>query len=69
MKTMADVFDGLAVAGAIGAVAFFFISLPDLGSGPEFLQVGLFCLMLAIIPYCLAGAVHRMWQRTNERCG
>jgi hypothetical protein len=63
MKTAADVLDMFATAMAILAVVFFFYSLPTIDTGPEFIQIGLACLMMAIIPYCIAGALHRLWVR------
>lgn len=65
MRTLADVLDGLAALFALAAVAFFFITIGTLGMGPVFAQNALFCLLLAVVPYCLAGAVHRIIARSS----
>lgn len=62
-KVVADVLDSVAMIMAVLAVGFVFYSLPTVKTGPEFIQIGLAALMLAIIPYCLAGAFHRMLAR------
>ena len=63
LLSIADALDVIAALGALGAVVFFFASLSSIDTGPEFVQVALFALLLAIIPYCLAGAIHRIVAR------
>lgn len=63
MRLLVDLADAIAAVAAAGAAVLFFYSLPTLDSGPEFMQVGMLCLMAAIIPYCLAGALHRLYSR------
>jgi hypothetical protein len=63
MRRVADFFDLLAALGAIGAAWFLFKNLPTVETGPEFVQIGLMALLLAVVPYCLAGAIHRIWRR------
>lgn len=65
MRTLADVLDGIAALSALGAIAFFFITIGTLGMGLVFAQNALFCLLLAVVPYCLAAAVHRIVARSN----
>lgn len=59
MKTVADVLDIIAILGALFAAWFVFTNMGDFSSGTEFIQIGLFGLVIAAIPYCLAGAFHR----------
>jgi hypothetical protein len=63
LRNLADVLDGLTAIAAAGSICFVLYSFKSLETGPEFMQIGLFSLMLPVIPYCLAGAVHRIWQR------
>lgn len=63
LRNLTDVLDGLAALAALGAVAFIFKSLGSIKTGPEFMQIALFATTLAVVPYCLAGAVHRIWAR------
>jgi len=63
MRLLANVLDIVAAIMAVLAVLFAVGAAPTISNGPEFVQIALFSLMLAIIPYCLAGAVHRLVQR------
>lgn len=66
MKLLADVLDSIVAAAALLAAAIFIYGLANATSGPDFVQTSLFALSLAILPYCAAGAVHRMWQRGRD---
>ena len=59
MKTIADVLDIIAMLGALYAAWFVLSSILTIETGPEFMQIGLAGLVIAVIPYCLAGAFHR----------
>lgn len=61
--SLADALDVLAVLGGIGAIIWFMSALGTVETGPELIQVLLLGLALAIVPYCVSGAVHRIWQR------
>lgn len=63
LRIVSDVLDVISALATIGAVVFLFATAHEVTTGPIFMQYGLFSLMLAVIPYCLAGAVHRMWKR------
>jgi hypothetical protein len=62
-RNLADVLDGLAFIACFGAVWLFMSNLATVKTGPEFMQIGLLTLAIAIVPYCLAGAAHRIWSR------
>lgn len=63
LHTLADVLDALAVLGALGGLWFFLANFTSIETGPELIQIALVSTMLAVVPYCLAGAVHRIWSR------
>lgn len=60
---VADAFDIIAALCAAGAAWFFLASVVSVESGPAFLQLGLLALVIAVVPYCFAGALHRIWRR------
>lgn len=66
MRTLADVLDGFAAVMAVLAVVFFFWSMTMTDTGPELMQIGLVTLLIAVVPYCLAGAVSRMVSRIDR---
>lgn len=63
LKAFADALDILAAIAAVGAIVFLFANLPSVESGPAFIQIGMFSLLIGVIPYCIAGAFHRLWSR------
>jgi hypothetical protein len=65
LKSLADAMDMLSALFSIGAVVFVLINMDSIDTGPQFMQIGLASLMLAIIPYCLAGAFHRLASRQD----
>lgn len=65
LLVVADLLDVAAALAAIGATYFFVVNFASVKTGPEFMQIGLFSLAVAIIPYCLAGAIHRLVSRPD----
>lgn len=65
LRSIADALDIIAALFAVGAIVFFLANFATVETGPEFMQIGLFSLMLAVIPYCLAGAIHRIVSRLD----
>lgn len=63
LKSLVDAMDVVAMVLAAVAIVFLFVVLPTASTQPEFMQLGLFSLMLAIVPYCIAGALHRIYIR------
>ena len=63
MAGLADILDGVAALFALGAILFFLANFGGVETGPEFIQIAVFSLLIAVIPYCLAGAIHRIYTR------
>lgn len=63
MKALADILDTVAAGMAVLAALFVAASFPTITTGPEFLQIVVFGLLLAIVPYCFAASFARIAQR------
>jgi hypothetical protein len=66
VRNLADVFDGLAVLAGAVAIGFLFISLPLVEGAVGVIQVAALAIMIAAVPYCMAGALHRIWLRISS---
>lgn len=60
LRSAADALDILSLLCSAGAVIFVLNAFGTLDTGPAFMQIATFGIMLAVIPYCLAGALHRI---------
>ncbi len=63
MRSIALVLDGFTMIGAVCSLVLICRSMNDLSTTSEFLHVAAFALLLTVIPYCLAGAYHRIYSR------
>ena len=59
LKSVADVLDVISMLCSLYAGYFVISSMGTVETGPEFMQIGLGGLVIAVVPYCLAGALHR----------
>lgn len=63
LLALADALDAIAMICAVAAIPLVFYGLRSVETGPELIQMLLLGLTLAVVPYCLAGALGRICAR------